>query len=67
AIIYGFGFRSQEMLDYGVTFLPIHVLILGIGVIFYALLFFADFLPDIIKRSYLSTPPAKPQVANTLN
>jgi hypothetical protein len=55
------------MLDYGVTFLPIHVLILGIGVIFYALLFFADFLPDIIKRSYLSTPPAKPQVANTLN
>jgi hypothetical protein len=62
-IIYGFGFRLQEMSDYGIEFLPVHVLILGIGVIFYAILFFADFLPDIIKRSYLSIPSAKPEDA----
>lgn len=58
-IIYGFGFRLQEMLDYGVDFLPVHVLILGIGVIFYALLFFVDFLPDIIKKSYFLKTPEK--------
>ncbi|MHC4266295.1 MAG: hypothetical protein ACYSUK_10240 [Planctomycetota bacterium] len=68
AIIYGFGFRLQEMLDYGVNFLPVHVLILGIGVIFYGLLFFIDFLPDIIKKSYFIKVPNKIQKAtNTMD
>ncbi|MHC4131786.1 MAG: hypothetical protein ACYSSP_08420 [Planctomycetota bacterium] len=59
-IIYGFGVRLPEMVDYGVDFLPVHILILGIGVIFYALLFFADFLPDMIKKSYFS------KISNTI-
>jgi len=58
-IIYGFGFRLPEIVDYGVNFLPVHVLILGIGVIFYGLLFFVDFLPDIIKKSYFLEAPGK--------
>jgi len=67
AIIYGFGVRLPEMVDYGVNFLPVHVLILGIGVIFYGLLFFVDFLPDIIKKSYFLKPQEKPEAADTLN
>ncbi len=67
AVIYGFGFRLPEMVDYGVDFLPVHVLILGIGVIFYGLLFFVDFLPDIIKKSYFLEAPGKPKAASMVN
>jgi len=49
AVIYGFGFRLPEMVEYGVDFIPVHVLIFGIGVVFYALLFVVDFIPDMIK------------------
>jgi hypothetical protein len=67
-IIYGFGVRLPEMIDYGIEFLPVHVLILGIGVIFYAVLFFIDFLPDMIKTSYfLKSPDQNSKAKNSLN
>lgn len=51
-MMYGFDLRHPDLAEYGVTFAPLHIFSMGIGVIFYALLFLVDFLPDIIKANY---------------
>ena len=48
-MMFGFGLRQPDLMLYGITFVPTHLLCIGIGVVFYGLLFFVDFVPDIIK------------------
>ena len=51
-MIFGLDIRSPDLAERGINFIPLDMLILGIGVIFYAIIFFIDFLPDIIKKDY---------------
>jgi len=48
-MMFGFGLRQPDLMLYGITFVPTHLLCIGIGAVFYGLLFFVDFVPDIIK------------------
>jgi hypothetical protein len=57
-LMFGFGLRQPDLMLYGITFVPTHLVCIGIGVIFYALLFFVDFVPDIIKGTW-QTPEGK--------
>jgi len=48
-MMFGFGLRQPDLMLYGITFVPTHLVCIGIGAVFYTLLFFVDFVPDIIK------------------
>jgi len=51
-MIFGLGVRSPDFIERGINFIPLDMWVLGIGVIFYAIIFFMDFLPDIIKKDW---------------
>ena len=48
-MMFGFGLRQPDLMEYGITFVPTHLVCIGIGAVFYVLLFLVDFVPDIIK------------------
>lgn len=51
-MIFGLGIRQPDFIERGINFIPLDMWVLGIGVTFYAIIFFMDFLPDIIKKDY---------------
>jgi len=59
-MMFGFGLRQPDLMLYGITFLPTHLLCIGIGAVFYGLLFFVDFVPDIIKGSWRTAESQTP-------
>ena len=49
-MILGLGIRQPDFAERGIDFIHLDMWVLGIGVIFYAIIFFIDFLPDFIKK-----------------
>lgn len=51
-MVFGLDIRQPDFIERGIDFIPLDVWVIGIGVIFYAIIFFIDFLPDIVRKDY---------------